>query len=209
MLPRLFSRFVRPPPIAERRALAEFIDANSAFVAQSALYGYVKTRAGFDYFRLFEDETFVRSINIAKWNIYAACVGDLSLFCGAHIFRRLSGGGAAAETATLMNECIAQVFGERDTPPDAGDDYSALVRTARTRIAEARWQTLQDNETLFSRSPDALVYWAPIADRHKRYDAQIVRNSVIFKWKEVRDKFRRRIDVAALHREMRAKVDDV
>lgn len=206
MLHSLLARFRRPPPVAARRDLTEFMDSKSAFVAQSSLYGYIKTRAGFDYFRLFEDPEFVRSVNIAKWNVYAACVGDLSLFCGAHLSRRLQ--MTAAETTALVGECAAQVFSARGTPPDSGDDYPALAEAARTRIARAQWQDLRDDETPFSQSPDALVYWAPIADRHKKHDAAIVRNSVIFKWKEVRDDFRRRVDASALRREIAATAGD-
>ena len=36
------------------------------------------------------------------------------------------------------------------------------------------------------------------ADGHKQYDAHIVQNSIIFKWKETRDKFRRQADISAL-----------
>ena len=38
----------------------------------------------------------------------------------------------------------------------------------------------------------------PVADGHKQYDAHIVQNSIIFKWKETRDKFRRQADISAL-----------
>ena len=201
MLRALLSRFSlrrSAAPVDGPRALADFIDANSAFVAQSALYGYVKTRAGFEYFRLFEDPVFVRSVNIAKWNIYAECVGDLSLFCGAHLLRRLP--ASAETTSALMRECAETIFAARGAPPDAGEAYSELTRAARARIAAAVWTELQDDETPFARSPEALVYWAPVADLHKKHDAAIVRNSVIFKWKEVRDNFRRRVDSPALRR---------
>lgn len=194
--------FRRAAPVDGRRSLADFIAAHGAFVAQTSLYGYVKTRAGFDYFRLFEDPAFVRSVNIAKWNVYAECVGDLSLFCGAHLLRRLP--ASAAEMAALMDECAARIFDGRALPPDAGDAYPGLTLDTRARIAAAQWTELRDDETPFARSPDALVYWAPVADMHKKYDADIVRNSVIFKWKEVRDNFRRRIDPPALRREMDA-----
>ena len=46
-----------------------FIRQRSAMVTQSTLYGYLKTRIGTRYLSMFEDETFSKSIEIAKWNI--------------------------------------------------------------------------------------------------------------------------------------------
>ena len=124
----------RPPPvIGDRNALASFIDGNSAFVAQTTLYGYIKTRAGLEYFRLFEEADFVASVNIAKWNIYATCVGDLTLFCGAHICNQ-------TETECLADyllECMELIFSRHGHPPDAGEDYLSLSQTACERIKTA------------------------------------------------------------------------
>ena len=163
----------RPPPvIGDRNALASFIDGNSAFVAQTTLYGYIKTRAGLEYFRLFEEADFVASVNIAKWNIYATCVGDLTLFCGAHICNQ-------TETECLADyllECMELIFSRHGHPPDAGEDYLSLSQTACERIKTATdWHA---DERAFSESPKSLVYWAPVADGHKQYDAHIVQNSI-------------------------------
>jgi hypothetical protein len=47
-------------------------------------------------------------------------------------------------------------------------------------------------------SPPALVKWAPIIDELKRLDEAIVRNSVRFRWQEVRRDLRRDLDPAAV-----------
>ena len=175
--------------IDDAAALADFVARHSAFVAQSALFGYVKTRSGFEYFRLFDDAVFVASLNVAKWNIFAVCVGDLSVFCGAHVFRRTAVGQGAL--TKCMGGVVARVFDEHGMPAEAGADYARLVQKSSARVAAASWADLSDNESAFMESPQALVHWAPIADEHKRHDAAIVRNSVEFKWKATRDEFRR------------------
>lgn len=202
----LFSRFRRPPPIGDRRAVADFIDRHSAHAAQSALYGYLKTRAGFEYFRLFDDEGFLRSVNIAKWNIYAACAGDLAVFCGAHLRRRLS--APADKVAPFMEAVIVRVFAQNPAPPDAGEDYPRLAEESRTRVRNAPWAQIADDESAFVRSPAALVHWAPVADSLKGLDAPIVENSISFMWKETRDKFRRRADAQALRSAMEMESPD-
>jgi hypothetical protein len=50
----------------------------------------------------------------------------------------------------------------------------------------------------FTRSPLALVRWAPIAPQLKRHDTEIVENSIKFTWLSVREDFRRRLDRDAI-----------
>ena len=201
-----FARRRRPSPINDAATLQQFIDGHSAFIAQSSLYGYIKTRSGFEYFRLFEDPQFVASINIAKWNIYAACISDLSLFCGAHIHKKTQ--VPDNNLTDFMRHCVKNIFAHHKRPTEANDAYDMLVQKAQTRIAQTSWPSIADNESPFSESPQALVLWAPIADHHKQYDANIVKNSITFKWKEPRDKFRQRVDATALATIIRASADN-
>ena len=196
----MLARFRRPPVVGDMPAVADFIARHSAHAAQSSLYGYIKTRAGFEYFRLFDDEQFVCSVNIAKWNLYAVCAGDLALFCGAHLRRRLS--APPDKIAAFMRAAVARALAENAAPPDAGPDYPRLLKETAARVQAASWENLADDETAFARSPAALVHWAPIEDSLKSRDADIVRNSIAFKWKETRDKFRRQTDPSALREAM-------
>ena len=63
-------------------ALQEFISTRASYVAQVSLYGYLRTRAGMRYPELFDDDAFVHSINIAKWQIWLACLSDLAIYTG-------------------------------------------------------------------------------------------------------------------------------
>ena len=60
--------------------LGEFIQQKSAWVSQVTLYNYLKTRMGTKWVLHFDDETFLKSINTAKWNIYAISLQDLSFY---------------------------------------------------------------------------------------------------------------------------------
>ena len=60
--------------------LATFIKEKSAFVTQSTLYGYLKTRMGLKQNLMFTDDVFVDSVNKAKWNIFSEAVTDLTFF---------------------------------------------------------------------------------------------------------------------------------
>ena len=71
--------------IKSKKDLENFIQERSAHVTQTTLYGYLKTRIGVKYIAMIEDEVFLKSINIAKWNIYMVALAD----CAFYVFSYL------------------------------------------------------------------------------------------------------------------------
>jgi len=67
------------------------------------------------------------------------------------------------------------------------------------RLAEFERRSAQaDDEVAFAESPTALVYWAPIVDDLKALDEAIVRNSIRYRWHEVRRDLHKNLDAAAV-----------
>jgi hypothetical protein len=83
-------------------------------------------------------------------------------------------------------------------PADAGEEFEAGAQRVRARIALCDWSSVADDESAFSESPGALVRHAPIVDELKQLDEPIVRNSVRFRWQEVRRDLRRDLDAIAV-----------
>jgi hypothetical protein len=186
----------RSSPIASIEDLQRFLDTRASHVAQTSLYGYLRTRSGTRYPELFQNDTFVASINIAKWQMWLACLSDLAVYAGGLILQRARVPADRAGTlATLAAEAALASAG---TPPDAGEAYAEGVRRVRARLALTDWASITDDDGPFRESPDALVEWAPIAEELKQYDAEIVKSSVRFRWQEVRRDLRRDLDADAL-----------
>jgi len=59
-------------------------------------------------------------------------------------------------------------------------------------------------ETAFDNSLDSLVHWAPVADELKINDVEIVRYSMRFRWKKVRDQFNEILEPEAVRADWRA-----
>ena len=76
----LFKAFLPKKKIKSFDELEEFIQTKSAWVSQVTLYGYLKTRMGTRYVLHFENDEFMKSVNLAKWNIYAIALQDLTFF---------------------------------------------------------------------------------------------------------------------------------
>jgi hypothetical protein len=182
-----------PPPDTY---CGRFLQTRAAHIAQTSLYGYLRTRAGTRFPELFDDDTFVHSVNIAKWHVWLACLSDLAVYAGG----MLAAGGQLRhdDIGALMRATLEAVLRETGVPADAGPEYGAHAERVRARVALCHWRAIPDDETAFSESPAALVYWAPVVDELKALDEEIVRNSIRFRWREVRQELRRDLDTTAL-----------
>lgn len=183
-------------PIIDLQALQQFLDTRASHVTQTTLYGYLRTRAGSRYPELFANEDFAMAINAAKWNIWVACLSDLSIYAGGLISRR--GESQDADTARVVTEAVEAILQRTGVPEEADGEFSNLVVQLRERLNGCSWRSVPDNDMAFSLSPAALVRWAPIVDQLKNLDEDIVKNSVRFRWQEVRRELRASLDAEAL-----------
>jgi hypothetical protein len=177
--------------IRDVASLAAFIESRASHVSQTALYGYLKTRAGTRFPELFEHPEYIKSINIAKWQVWLAAVSDLTMFSGVLLSR---GGLANPEVRECLRQVVDMILDNVGLPSDSGPDFQSATRGILARLEDADWSRLGDDDSCFTESPDALVAWAPVVEHLKELDAEIVRNSVRFRWIEVRRELRRLLD---------------
>lgn len=186
----------RLEPVVDGAGLSSFLQTRASFVAQTSLYGYLRTRAGMRYPELFDDEPFVASINIAKWQVWLACLSDLSVYAGGLLAR--SPQADPARVGTLVCALVDDILAQTGVPPDAGEAFADDARQLRERLAGCDWRAIEDGEQAFSASPEALMRWAPVIDELKQLDEGIVRNSIRFRWQEVRRDLRACLDAPAV-----------
>ena len=196
----------RIEPVHDARALRRFLETRSSYIAQTSLYGYLRTRAGMIYPQLFENDDYVRSINLAKWHVWLACLSDLSVYAGGLLVQRAP--DRAPQVGELMQALVAAILADTGTPADADDEFPAHAERVRARIASCEWTAITDDEAPFSASPTALIHWAPIVENLKELDEGIVRNSVRFRWQEVRRDLRAGLDADAVLKSVDTKRQD-
>jgi hypothetical protein len=191
-----FGRRLRQEPVVDVTSLAQFLESRASFVAQTSLYGYLRTRAGQRYPQLFEDLHFVQAVNIAKWQIWLACLSDLSVYAGGLL--TLSFPGKSEQVARLMSETVERVLAATGIPADSGPEFNPSAEAVRRRVATCDWRAIADDEGAFSESPAALIKWAPIVDQLKALDEPIVINSVRFRWQGIRRDLRESLRVETI-----------
>lgn len=186
----------REKPIVDPAGLKNFLETRASFVAQTSLYGYMRTRAGQLYPQMFDEPEFGRLLNIAKWYVWLACLSDLAVYAGGLLARHP--GASPATVGSLMENLVTLILDDTGIPDEAGDEFATQAQRVRARVAGCDWNGVHDDETPFSESPSTLVHRAPIVDTLKELDEEIVRNSVRFRWQEIRRDLRRNLNAEAV-----------
>ena len=190
-------------PIDGTESLCRFVSTRAAFIAQKTLYGYLKTRMGTRYPSMFEDDVFVGSINIAKMQVYAACLSDLAIYA---VSRALSGAPLDdSRRRDLALHCFRMGLTDNAEQVASTEAFrpEEAVAAFEKRLAFWDWQDGPSGPDIFSESPEALIRWAPIAPQLKKYDKEIVQNSIKYAWRDIRVQFDSRLDAAAVAAEVR------
>ncbi len=164
--------------------LVEYIEKQSSFVSQVTLYGYIKTRAGTQWPKLFENEEYLTSLKIARWHIFAACVADLSLFAAAQFHK--SGEADAKICAKLAYKITASILSDINQEDIEETVFLAVIKNSQKRYEETDYAEVATGDSAFQTSAQALLDWAPVIDDFKKNDALIVRNSLHLRWIGVR-----------------------
>ena len=186
----------REKAVIDRAGLKYFLDTRASYVAQTSLYGYMRTRAGQLYPQLFDEPEFGRLLNIAKWYVWLACLSDLAIYTGGLLAQHSN--KPSPEVGALMEELVGSILDATGTPDEAGDEFATQAQRVRTRVAGCDWSRISDDETPFSESPSTLVHRAPIVETLKELDEEIVKNSVRFRWQEIRRDLRRNLNAEAV-----------
>ncbi len=179
-------------------SLVEFTKRQSAYVSQVTLFGYIKTRAGTSWPKLFEDDTYVISLRTARSHFFAACVSDLSLFFAARMV--LDGGISANQAENLAVYITEKVLTSTQLEElDVSEpDALAMISTTAQRASVIDWQEAATSALAFSSSEDAFMRWAPVTDEFKRDDGEIMRNSLHLRWIGIRRDIKETLQIGAV-----------
>ncbi len=149
------------------------------------LYGYLKTRMGAKHVLMFEDKDFLNSINIAKWNVYAASLADCTFFCFSYLYKERN--FSKTEEA---NRIFFEILNTEKSNGMNLEAYENAVKDFNSRYQEINWINYCSLKP-FEYSSNALYKWSPIADELKKLDKKIVINSMFLKWNNVQDDFKK------------------
>ena len=179
----MFKAFIPKKKIKNLDDLEQFIQTKSAWVTQVTLYNYLKTRMGTRYVLHFDNDEFMSSVNLAKWNIYSVSLQDLTFYTFSHLkvnfnFQELE------KAKEIFNKILDDEI-SNNMPQD-------IIEEARKnfdeRLDKINWE-IYYKDLPFNPSALSLYKWAPIAEELKTLDRKIVLNSMILKWDVIKQEF--------------------
>ena len=185
----LFKAFIPKKNLSSLDDLEDFIQSKSAWVTQVTLYGYLKTRMGTRYVLHFENDVFMKSVNLAKWNIYAVALQDLTLFTFSYLKSNFN-----YQDINNAKEIFLKILDDETTNKMPLDIIEEAKKNFDERLQNINWD-IYFKDLPFNPSALSLYKWAPIAEELKTLDRKIVLNSVILKWDIVKKEFEERIKI--------------
>ena len=139
---------------------------------------------------IFLDDRFSESLNTAKQAMLLHCMSDLVVFASALVEP------ASSERSTLARRWYVDSANAAD--PELPETLLATgLQDFETRLQYVDWEVCAERDNAFTQSPQGLLDCAPVIAELKQLDAEVVRNSVRFRWTDVRRQLRSRLDRTA------------
>ena len=184
----MFSAFIPKKKIKNLDELEKFIQTKSAWVTQVTLYSYLKTRMGTRYVLHFDNDVFMSSLDIAKWNIYSVALQDLTLFTFSYLKVNFN-----YQSMDKSNEIFSKILDDEISNKMPLAIIEEAKKTFNERLQNINWE-IYYKDLPFNPSALSLYKWAPIAEELKVLDRKIVLNSMILKWDIIKKEFENLIE---------------
>ena len=180
-----YEKFVKKfKKISDLKSLEIFVNERSAFVTQTTLYGYLKTRMGLKYTLMFSDDVFIQSVNKSKWNIFVVAVSDLTFFTVSSLTKR----GFINEKQYDLISIYSNIIKDQLSKGMPSELYEQAITSFKEKISKINIYNYTDDNPFYD-SGQALYKWSPVADDLKILDKEIVINSIKNKWNTVINEF--------------------
>jgi hypothetical protein len=127
------------------------------------------------------------SVNLAKWNIYAVALQDLTLFIFSYLKVNFN-----YQDTEKAKEIFLKILDDEISNKMPIDIIDKAKKSFDDRLQNVNWDN-HYNDLPFNPSALTLYEWAPIAEDLKTLDRKIVLNSVILKWDVIKKEFNERI----------------
>ena len=184
----MFRAFIPKKKIKNLDELEHFIQTKSAWVTQVTLYSYLKTRMGTRYVLHFDNDVFMASLDIARWNIYSVALQDLTLFTFSYLKVNFN-----YQNIDQSKEIFSKILENEISNKMPVDIIEEAKKTFNERVQNINWE-IYYKDLPFNPSALSLYKWAPIAEELKTLDRKIVLNSMILKWDIIKKEFEKLIE---------------
>ena len=189
--------FRRRPPVRELGELADFIDAQAAFLTQKGIFEYSRARAGHYAKVLFGEIGFQHAVEQSRWRAF-----PIGLAMVAEITEGILRAQAGDDRRAVLDALSSLVLSIFDRYPIPAQLAKAEWLDARRELAR-RLDLIGFHAVKFAKDvPEPFVesYFAlmPIHEKLRTHDYQTIRNYMRVTACNIHAEFEKRADIAAL-----------
>jgi hypothetical protein len=193
----LWEIFRRRPPVRGLGELADFIDAQAAFLTQKGIFEYSRARAGHYAKVLFAEVGFQHAVEQSRWRAFPLGLAMVAEIVEG-ILRRHAGDDRRA-VLDALSDLVLSIFGRYPIPAQLAKDEWLEARRELAR----RLDLIGIHAVKFAKDvpePFAESYFAlmPIHEKLRAHEYQTIRNYMRVTTCNIHAEFERRADIVAL-----------
>jgi hypothetical protein len=185
--------------------LADFLAAQTAYVAQRSVIEYCRARTGLNWDKLFLEPLFLERLEVCRWEAYGIVLAEVAEL-GLIRLRRDS----AADPETYLPGLVAAAHAAllRHPVPDHRTSWADAADAIERHLARALLAAPRPVHLLGLHSADAIFDLLPIHADLRPEDREMFQNSVRFAMCGTFDAMARCFDVPALEASLLAAGDE-
>lgn len=172
--------------------LRAFLEGEAAHVAQSAVYDYLRARAGRFAPQLFREAPFLQALEVTRWEAFAAVLLDVAVIALTELRPHVTDSAALAERLTDL--CRA-TLGRHPAPAHRTDGWNSYDVELAQRLAAACASPRQTPDAIAGHSGATIFKHLPLHPDVRRLDEEMVVNNVRFRILRSWETFKERVDL--------------
>jgi len=188
---------MRPAPVATPDALRTFLQERASLIAQKCAIDYVRGKTGQASHTLFAEPTFLKALEICRWESFVTVLGDLTIIAEGHLRAHV-----APEQRARMREALRAMYAATlaalPLPRHRPDGWGDAIAEFDTRLETAASGEPRQALDVADHSARRLFDTLPIHISLRELDEEPVFGSVRFRMVAVSQEMGRRLDAAAL-----------
>jgi hypothetical protein len=194
---------LRPAPIATAAQLKSFLEERALLIAQKCAIDYCRGKTGLASYALFNEATFLKALDVCRWEVFAAVLSDLLILVEAQLRT-----AAGAERREPLRDALVRTHGEIlasiATPAHRAHGWQDATEAFAARLAAASAAEPRPSVEVADHSAKRLFDTLPIHSSYRELDEEVVYGAVRFRMVAVNQEIRQRISPAALAGELLA-----
>jgi hypothetical protein len=173
----IFDWFRGPTPIADRKALIDFLDSRAAFLAQKSVFDYARGRSGPHFTAMVKEQAFVAAVDEARWRNYPIALAIVVEMIHGVMLQEI--GGDSAHLTEKLREASFAAFDRYPVPAALGSELWMESRaTLASRVDAVALHAPKHVKDIPLQFAQAFYDNMPIHEQVRGRDFELIRNHV-------------------------------